>query len=97
MGIQDLQLFLDGNSVPGAAVPVDLLKIGRNITQRQRTRVGKGQPQPIATPKLKLVVDGECCLDRLYGGYFSGKKVFLSSFFLLISSVYFKKLFITSY
>lgn len=71
MGIQDLQLFLDGNSVPGAAVPVDLLKIGRNITQRQRTRVGKGQPQPIATPKLKLVVDGECCLDRLYGGYFS--------------------------
>lgn len=73
MGIQDLQLFLDSNSVPGASVPVDLLKIGRNISQRQRSRVVKGQPQQVTGPKLRLVVDGECCFDRLYGGYFSGE------------------------
>ena len=80
MGIQDLQVFLDSNSVPGASVPVDLLKIGRNISQRQRSRVVKGQTQQGAGPKLRLVVDGECCFDRLYGGYFSGELVPLNLF-----------------
>ena len=72
MGIQDLQVFLDSNSVPGAAVPVDLLKIGRNASLRQRGRNVKGQSQ-VAVPKLRLVLDVECCLHRLYGGYFSGE------------------------
>lgn len=72
MGIQDLQIFMEGNSVPGASVPVDLLKIGRNISQRPRSRSAKGGGQPqVAGPKLRLVIDGECCLDRLYAGYFS--------------------------
>jgi len=52
-------------------VAVDLLKIARLGPQRQRTRVIKGQ-QLHNSGKLRLVLDGECCLDRLYGGYFSG-------------------------
>lgn len=70
MGIQDLQVFLDSNYVQGGSVPVDLLKIARTITQRQHNRIGKAQQ--LHSGKLRLVLDGECCLDRLYGGYFSG-------------------------
>lgn len=77
---QALQAFLDSNSVPGAAVPVDLFKLARNIAQKQRNRNGKGHAQPLSTAKLCLVLDGECCLDRLYGGYFSGTLLLFSSF-----------------
>ncbi|KOC61607.1 Constitutive coactivator of PPAR-gamma-like protein 1 like protein [Habropoda laboriosa] len=69
MGIQDLQVFLDSNYVQRGSVSVDLLKIARTITQRQHNRVGKAQQ--LHSGKLRLVLDGECCLDRLYGGYFS--------------------------
>ncbi|XP_031778257.1 constitutive coactivator of PPAR-gamma-like protein 1 homolog isoform X1 [Nasonia vitripennis] len=69
MNIQALQIVLDSNSVPGASVPVDLLKVARSIIQKQRNRNGKGQM--LSNAKLRLVLDGECCLDRLYGGYFS--------------------------
>ncbi|XP_058791366.1 constitutive coactivator of PPAR-gamma-like protein 1 homolog isoform X2 [Phymastichus coffea] len=71
MNTQALQAFLDSNSVPGSAVPVDLFKLARNIVQKQRNRIGKGQTQSFSTTKFRLVLDGECCLDRLYGGYFS--------------------------
>ncbi|XP_047473048.1 constitutive coactivator of PPAR-gamma-like protein 2 isoform X2 [Penaeus chinensis] len=69
MVIQDLQRFLE-SQVPGACVPVDLLKIAKSVSirrgnQRNVPRGGYGQPP------LTLVVDGECCLDRLYGGFFS--------------------------
>ncbi|XP_011495096.1 PREDICTED: constitutive coactivator of PPAR-gamma-like protein 1 homolog [Ceratosolen solmsi marchali] len=70
MSIQALQVFMDGNSVPGVSVPVDLLKVARSIP-KSRTRNNKGQPQTPSNAKLRLVLDGECCLDRLYGGYFS--------------------------
>ncbi|KAL2747304.1 constitutive coactivator of PPAR-gamma-like protein 1 [Vespula maculifrons] len=70
MGIQDLQAFLDSNCIPGGSVSVDLLKIARTVTQRQRNRLSKVL-SPHSTTKLRLVLDGECCLDRLYGGYFS--------------------------
>lgn len=73
MGIQDLQAFLDGNCVQGGAVPVDLLKIARHVMLRQRSRMGKSQQQQHNSAILRLVLDGECCLDRLYGGYFSGE------------------------
>lgn len=71
MGIQDFQTFLDSNCVPGGAVPVDLLKIARHVIQRQRNRANKAQI-PHSPPIIRLILDGECCLDRLYGGYFSG-------------------------
>lgn len=67
MGIQALQKFIEA-SCPGACVPVDLLKIARNAAVR---RTGRGNPRVPAGNRLCLVVDGECCLDRLYGGYFS--------------------------
>ncbi|KAJ9598879.1 hypothetical protein L9F63_026589 [Diploptera punctata] len=75
MGVQDLQSFLEGPNVTGGSVPVDLLRIARGVAQRharQQQRGGKNAgSQHSATNKLSLVVDGECCLDRLYGGYFS--------------------------
>uniref|UniRef100_T1INJ6 Constitutive coactivator of PPAR-gamma-like protein 1 n=1 Tax=Strigamia maritima TaxID=126957 RepID=T1INJ6_STRMM len=64
MGIQTLQKFIEINC-PGACVPVDLLKIARSVSVR---RGGSNNRQK---NKLSLVVDGECCLDRLYGGFFS--------------------------
>jgi len=76
MGVQDLQSFLEGPQVAGGSVPVDLLRIARGLAHRharQQHRGGKsGGSQNAASNKLSLVVDGECCLDRLYGGYFSG-------------------------
>ena len=71
MTIQDLQRFLE-SQIPGACVPVDLLKIAKSIGYRRGGR-GLGQPGGVLT----LVVDGECCLDRLYGGFFSGNLDFL--------------------
>ncbi|KAJ8666833.1 hypothetical protein QAD02_008495 [Eretmocerus hayati] len=70
MNVQALQLFLSGNLVPGAATPVDLLKIAKAFSHKQRNRplVGKGSA---SKSHFKLVLDAECCLDRLYGGYFS--------------------------
>lgn len=73
MGIHDLQLFLESPSLEGGAVSVDLLKIARNVTQRQQPQhAARKMIRPIGN-KLKLIVDAENCLDRLYGGYFSGK------------------------
>lgn len=71
MGIQDLQAFLESNNLEGGAVSVDLLKIARNVTQRQQPHNTNRKIRPIGN-KLKLIVDAECCLDRLYGGFFSG-------------------------
>lgn len=71
MGIQDLQSFLESSTLEGGAVSVDLLKIARNVTQRQQSQHANRKVRPLGN-KLKLIVDAECCLDRLYGGYFSG-------------------------
>lgn len=86
MGVQELQQFMENPSVPGGAVNVDLLRIARNLPTkpaqqggRNRNRAQQNQPN-----KLKLVVDGECCLDRLYGGYFSGMYLYHEYFFKII-------------
>ncbi|XP_018571795.1 constitutive coactivator of PPAR-gamma-like protein 1 homolog isoform X1 [Anoplophora glabripennis] len=70
MGVHDLQKFLESHSLEGGAVSVDLLKIARNVTQRQQPHNANRKIRPIGN-KLKLIVDAENCLDRLYGGYFS--------------------------
>lgn len=81
MGIQDLQTFIE-TQVSSASVPVDLLKIARAVAVQRRPPIrGKGVIPP---NKLCLVVDGECCLDRLYGGYFSGKLFFFVCVFILL-------------
>ncbi|XP_074029508.1 constitutive coactivator of PPAR-gamma-like protein 1 homolog [Leptinotarsa decemlineata] len=70
MGISDLQTFLESPTLEGGAVSVDLLKIARNVTQRQQPHNANRKIRPIGN-KLKLIIDAENCLDRLYGGYFS--------------------------
>ncbi|XP_013788350.2 constitutive coactivator of PPAR-gamma-like protein 1 [Limulus polyphemus] len=62
MGIQSLQQFITAHC-PGACVPVDLLKIAHSVGVRRRNQLYYN--------RLCLVVDGECCLDRLYGGFYS--------------------------
>ncbi|KAK9501042.1 hypothetical protein O3M35_002165 [Rhynocoris fuscipes] len=69
MGVQDLQTFLEGGSVEGSSVSVDLVRIARNQAQKW-VKQGHKKPQN-GTGKFSIVVDAECCLDRLYGGYFS--------------------------
>ncbi|XP_045475260.1 constitutive coactivator of PPAR-gamma-like protein 1 isoform X2 [Harmonia axyridis] len=70
MGVEHLQTYLGSPNLEGGAVSVDLLKIARNVTQRQQPHNTNRKIRPIGN-KLKLIVDAENCLDRLYGGYFS--------------------------
>lgn len=69
MGLQDLQAFLESPALEGGAVSVDLLKIARNIMHQRPTN--RKMRQPMGGNKLRLVIDAENCLDRLYGGYYS--------------------------
>ncbi|GIY76867.1 hypothetical protein CDAR_513192 [Caerostris darwini] len=73
MTIESFQRFIETFS-PSACVPVDLVKIARNILL---SNVGprvehdfRYRPPEIIPSPFCLVMDGECCLDRLYGGYF---------------------------
>lgn len=68
MGVKNLQSFVEGGHMEGVAEPVELLQIARTL--QGRFKPGKGKP---TGKRLCLVLDAECCLDRLYGGYFSGK------------------------
>lgn len=69
MGIQDLQTFLESSQVEGSCVGVDLVRIARTQAQKWIKQI---QKKPLnGNGKFSLVVDAECCLDRLYGGYFS--------------------------
>ncbi|KAG8242101.1 constitutive coactivator of PPAR-gamma-like protein 1 isoform X1 [Homalodisca vitripennis] len=69
MGIQDLQTFLESGAIPESCVGVDLVRIAKTVSQRLVKQAQKKGGSPLT--KFSLVVDGECCLDRLYGGYFS--------------------------
>lgn len=60
MGLQSLQQLIE-SQFAGACVSVDLLRIASSVASPYQGRVA-----------LSLVVDAECCLDRLYGGYVSG-------------------------
>jgi hypothetical protein len=70
MGLQTLQQLIE-SQFAGACVSVDLLRIASSVASPYQGRVA-----------LSLVVDAECCLDRLYGGYVSGNYsiVFKDSF-----------------
>jgi hypothetical protein len=62
MGIHHLQEYLETECAE-ACKEVDLLKIARGFVMKRRPGRGPGH--------LRLVVDAESCLDRLYGGYYS--------------------------
>ncbi|XP_014260840.1 constitutive coactivator of PPAR-gamma-like protein 1 [Cimex lectularius] len=68
MGIQDLQVFLEGSHIEGSCVGVDLVRIARSQAAKWLVKNPQKKGQNI---KFSIVVDAECCLDRLYGGYFS--------------------------
>lgn len=63
MGIVDLQGFIEEHC-KNACKPVDLIKIARGLALSQAGK--KRGPN-----RLCLAVDGESCLDRLYGGFYS--------------------------
>ncbi|XP_034241898.1 constitutive coactivator of PPAR-gamma-like protein 1 homolog [Thrips palmi] len=72
MGVQDLQTFLESSSVPGGTVNVELLKVARSVVSKQNGRNKKQKESLLGGPQMfSLVVDAECCIDRLYGGFFS--------------------------
>lgn len=62
MGLQNLQQLIE-SQFAGASLSVDLLRIASTVS---------GPYQHGSRVALSLVVDAECCLDRLYGGYVSG-------------------------
>ncbi len=64
MGIQDIQGFLESHCQQ-ACKPVDLVHIARGIAMKPPSGKRRGPNT------LRVVVDAESCLDRLYGGFFS--------------------------
>lgn len=74
--------------IEGGAVAVDLLKIGTTLRPAASSSSSKGSGGQNAasngaaakfsgTAKLRLALDMEDCLDRFYGGYYSGNMVIL--------------------
>uniref|UniRef100_A0A8C3AG93 Family with sequence similarity 120 member A n=1 Tax=Cyclopterus lumpus TaxID=8103 RepID=A0A8C3AG93_CYCLU len=63
MGVQGLQEYIEKHC-PSAVVPVELQKLARGSI------VGGGQQRPPQSP-LRLLVDAENCLHRLYGGFYT--------------------------
>uniref|UniRef100_A0A8C1KI64 Family with sequence similarity 120A n=1 Tax=Cyprinus carpio TaxID=7962 RepID=A0A8C1KI64_CYPCA len=63
MGIQGFQEYIEKHC-PNAVVPVELQKLARG------SLVGGGRQRPPQTP-LRLLVDAENCLHRLYGGFYT--------------------------
>lgn len=63
MGVQGFQEYIEKHC-PSAVVPVELQKLARG------SMVGGGRQRPPQTP-LRLLVDAENCLHRLYGGFYT--------------------------
>ncbi|XP_030584319.1 constitutive coactivator of PPAR-gamma-like protein 1 homolog isoform X1 [Archocentrus centrarchus] len=63
MGVQGFQEYIEKHC-PSAVVPVDLQKLA------QGSMVGGGRQRPPQSP-LRLLVDAENCLHRLYGGFYT--------------------------
>uniref|UniRef100_A0A671TAD2 Constitutive coactivator of PPAR-gamma-like protein 1 n=1 Tax=Sinocyclocheilus anshuiensis TaxID=1608454 RepID=A0A671TAD2_9TELE len=63
MGVQGFQEYIEKHC-PNAVVPVELQKLACG------SLVGGGRQRPPQTP-LRLLVDAENCLHRLYGGFYT--------------------------
>ncbi|XP_054483549.1 constitutive coactivator of PPAR-gamma-like protein 1 homolog, partial [Anoplopoma fimbria] len=63
MGVHGFQEYIEKHC-PGAVVPVELQKLARGSI------VGGGRQGPPQSP-LRLLVDAENCLHRLYGGFYT--------------------------
>ncbi|XP_065201519.1 constitutive coactivator of PPAR-gamma-like protein 1 homolog isoform X3 [Planococcus citri] len=80
MGVKYLLDLLENRTIPNAVVEVDLLKVAKESVKNvaptampasSRPPQKKGDAAIATSNKFCLVVDGECCLNRLYGGFFS--------------------------
>uniref|UniRef100_A0AAZ3RCR0 Family with sequence similarity 120C n=1 Tax=Oncorhynchus tshawytscha TaxID=74940 RepID=A0AAZ3RCR0_ONCTS len=68
MGVQGFQEYLE-KRCPGAAVPVDLLKLART-PGRQPPHHHPHHPGPMPPPPpARILIDADSGLQRLYGGY----------------------------
>lgn len=63
MGVHGFQDYIE-KRCPGAVVPVELQKLARG------SLVGGGRQRPPQTP-LRLLIDADNCLHRLYGGFYT--------------------------
>ncbi|XP_059186293.1 constitutive coactivator of PPAR-gamma-like protein 1 homolog isoform X2 [Centropristis striata] len=63
MGVQGFQEYIEKHC-PTAVVPVELQKLARG------SMVGGGRQRPPQSP-LRLLVDADNCLHRLYGGFYT--------------------------
>lgn len=70
MSIHEIQLFLE--KLESGSVGVDLVKIGLNYAQSVPNTARK-----YGNNKFRVALDIEQCLDRFYGGYYSGNFYFL--------------------
>ncbi|KAG7471843.1 hypothetical protein MATL_G00102350 [Megalops atlanticus] len=78
MGVQGFQEYLE-KRCPGAAVPVDLLKLARTAARHQphphhyhphqHHHPGSLPPPPSLPTPVRVLVDADSGLQRLYGGY----------------------------
>ncbi|XP_042201449.1 constitutive coactivator of PPAR-gamma-like protein 1 homolog isoform X2 [Callorhinchus milii] len=72
MGVQGFQEFIERHC-SAAVVPVELQKLARARAARHRAAGGTRGPGsgPFPPPPLRLLLDAESGLHRLYGGYFT--------------------------
>ena len=68
MGIGDLQEFIETHCQQ-ACKQVDLVKVARGFAVQSRNSKKAARGEPLQ--QLRLVVDAESCLHKLYGGYYS--------------------------
>ncbi|XP_065572415.1 constitutive coactivator of PPAR-gamma-like protein 1 isoform X2 [Artemia franciscana] len=68
MCLKDLQKYLEAE-IDGASVPVNLIKIAMETVGSAPFHPGANALMP--QNELNILVDGESCLDRLYGGFYS--------------------------
>lgn len=78
MGVDKLLEYLDSGKIEGSCVNVNLTQLGHTVSQQlakkmvvRKVHQNLNQMQ-LSKAQLCLLVDAECCLDRLYGGYYSG-------------------------
>lgn len=77
MGVDKLLEYLDSGKIVGSCVNVNLTQLGHTVSQQLSKKIiirkvhqNLNQVQ-VPTAQFCLLVDAECCLDRLYGGYYS--------------------------
>ncbi|MGH0173305.1 UNVERIFIED_CONTAM: hypothetical protein FKN15_065093 [Acipenser sinensis] len=63
MGVQGFQEYVE-KRCPGAAVPVDLLKLSRTVARQHPHHPALAPP-----PAARVLIDADSGLQRLYGGY----------------------------